>query len=158
PRQTIQALRTNRLEQSKILFACLLPCASYLYLFDHFVRSRQNIRWNRQADLFRCFEVDDELEFCRLLDWQVGGLGPLQNFVHICSGAAVQVGQAHAVGHKPTSFDPFRKVVYRRQSALYCEVKNPCSMRTEHRTRQHDESVSPPLACGSEGSLNILGV
>ena len=40
---------------------------SPLFSFDHLVRSCQHIRRNRQADLLRCFQIDDELEFLRLL-------------------------------------------------------------------------------------------
>jgi hypothetical protein len=38
---------------------------SALVSFDHLVRSRQHIRRNRQADLLRSFEIDDELELLR---------------------------------------------------------------------------------------------
>jgi len=38
------------------------------------VRPRQHIWRNRQADLLRSLQVHDELEFCRLLHWKIGGL------------------------------------------------------------------------------------
>ena len=44
---------------------------SILALLDHLIRSRQNIWRNRKADLLGGFEIDDELEFLRLLNWQV---------------------------------------------------------------------------------------
>ncbi len=71
---------------------------------DHSIRSHQHIRWNRQADLLRRFQVDNELELDRLLNGQVGGFPAFQNLVHIRSGAPVQVRIVHAVGHKPTGF------------------------------------------------------
>ena len=67
-----------------------VSCCSLL--FDHFIRSRQHIRRNRQADLLCRFEIDDELELRRLLDRQVGGLCAFQNLVDISGGAPVQVG------------------------------------------------------------------
>ena len=51
--------------------------ACFLRLLDHLVRSYQHIRRNRQADLLRCFQVDDELELLRLLHGEVSGLGSL---------------------------------------------------------------------------------
>ncbi len=42
------------------------------------VRSNQHIRRNRQADLLRCFQIDDELELHWLLDGKVGWLSPLE--------------------------------------------------------------------------------
>ena len=50
---------------------------------NHPVRSRQHIRRNREADLLGGFEINDQLEFSRLLDRQIGRLGALENFVHI---------------------------------------------------------------------------
>jgi hypothetical protein len=46
-------------------------------LFDHFVRPRQHVGRNRQADLLSGLEIDDELELNWLLDRQIGGLGAL---------------------------------------------------------------------------------
>ena len=44
-------------------------------LFDHLIRPRQHVRWNRQADLLGRFQIDDELELRRLLHREIGGLG-----------------------------------------------------------------------------------
>ena len=98
---------------------------------DDSVRPHQHIRRNRQADLLGRFQIDDELKLRRLLHGEIGGLGAFQNLVHISSGAPVQVEEAHAVGHKPTGFDVPRLVVYRREPALYREVCNLCSLRTD---------------------------
>ena len=51
------------------------------------VRSHQHIRWNRQTDLLRRFEIDDELELLRLLHGKVRGLAAFQNLVHVGGGA-----------------------------------------------------------------------
>src|SRR5512147_3017942 len=67
-----------------------LPFAFLIFTFalsNYSVRPRQHIRRNRQADLLRSFQVDDQLELLRLLDGQVGGLGAFENLVHEVSGA-----------------------------------------------------------------------
>jgi hypothetical protein len=81
---------------------------------DDLVRPRQHVRRNRQADLLRRFEIDDELELLWLLYGEIGGLGTFQYLVHIRGGAPEQVGNAHAVGHKAPVFHKFCRVVYRR--------------------------------------------
>ena len=96
--------------------------------------------------------------FVRLLDRKIGGLGAFQDLVHVGSGAPVQVDNVHAVGHKPAVFDKFSVGVYRREPVFCREVYNLCSLRNEDGARQHEDSVSPPLACGSKCSLNILGI
>ncbi len=52
-------------------------------LFDHLIRPRQHIRWYRETDLFRGFQVDHEFELGRLLDWNLGRLRALKNLVDI---------------------------------------------------------------------------
>jgi hypothetical protein len=39
-----------------------------------------------RADLLGCFQINNKLELGRLLDWQIGGLGALQNLVDISGG------------------------------------------------------------------------
>ena len=41
----------------------------FLCLFNDLIRPYQHVRWNRQADLLGGFQIDDELELFRLLDW-----------------------------------------------------------------------------------------
>src|SRR5258706_9329803 len=48
-----------------------LPTVHCQLLSDNFIRPRQHIRRNRQTDLLCSFEIDDELEFLRLLHWQI---------------------------------------------------------------------------------------
>ena len=50
---------------------------------DHFIRPRQHIGWNRQADLLRRLKVDDQLELRRLLHGQVRRLGTFQDKLDI---------------------------------------------------------------------------
>src|SRR5260221_14663935 len=44
---------------------------------DHLVGASEQHRWHVEAQRFRGIEVDYQLEFGRLLNWQVGGLGAL---------------------------------------------------------------------------------
>ena len=71
-------------------------------LLDYLVRSREHIRRNRQADLLRGFQVDDELKFLWLLDGQIGGFGTLKDLVHKNGGASVGFDPVCSVGHEAT--------------------------------------------------------
>ena len=55
---------------------------------DYSVRSHQHIRRDRQADLLRRFQIDDELKLHRLLHRDIRGLGAFQNLVDESGGAA----------------------------------------------------------------------
>src|SRR6266508_4219472 len=123
------------------------------------VRSRQDIRRNRQADLLCRFQIDDEFELLRLLDGKISGLGSFEDLVDIGGGAPEQVGNARAVGHKPPGFHMFSLSVYRREPALYREFCNLFSARIKDGAPyQHKYRVSPSLACGSKCGLKILGI
>ena len=50
-------------------------------LLDHLIRPCQHIWRNRQADLFRCFEVDHELKLCRLPLQVLFALVPFNDFI-----------------------------------------------------------------------------
>src|SRR5688572_15092529 len=47
---------------------------SKMVSLDHLIRSGQDVRRNRQADLIRSFEIDYQLKLRRLFDWQIGGI------------------------------------------------------------------------------------
>ena len=61
-------------------------------LLNDFIRSRQHVRRNRQADLLRGFQIDDEFELRRLLHGKFGWLGAFENLVYVAGGAAVTLG------------------------------------------------------------------
>jgi hypothetical protein len=62
---------------------------------NHLVGPCQHVGRNREADLLRRFEIDDELKLGRLLDRQMSGLRAFQDFVHVPSSSltvAISVG------------------------------------------------------------------
>ena len=93
-------------------------------LLDDFVRSRQHIRRNREPQIVSGLEVDDQIVSYRLIDGQVGGIGTLQNLVHIVGCAAGQVCYIYRKAHQPTCLDEVGSVVHRWQPVLSREVDN----------------------------------
>src|SRR5215831_12417580 len=94
-------------------------------LSNDFIRSRQHIRRDRQADLLRRLEVDDQLELCRLLDWQVRGLCAFQDLVDKNSSAPERVDIVWAIGHKPPSLYAFTLSKHCWQAVLcreFCDL------------------------------------
>ena len=66
------------------------------------VGTRQHIRRNRQADLFRCFEIDDEFKLRCLLYRQISGFSTLQNLIYIMGSTAVQISGVRSIEHELT--------------------------------------------------------
>src|SRR5262249_32835775 len=65
------------------------PDTSCLTLSKHFIRSRQDVRLDRQADLLRGLEIDHQLELRGPLYGQIGRLGAFQNLVHVNGNASI---------------------------------------------------------------------
>ena len=71
----------------------LEPLLAVLPSFDHLIRPLQHAHWNRQADLLRCFQVDDKLELPRLLHRQISRVSAFQYLVHV-------LGRSCGTGHR----------------------------------------------------------
>ena len=67
-------------------------------LLDHVVGQREQGRWDRYAKRPGGLEVDDEFEFDRALDRQIGRLGALEDSRNIWSHPVVHIGQVRAIG------------------------------------------------------------
>ena len=52
-------------------------------LFNHLVGASEQRRGHREANQFRRFEIDNKIEFGRLLHRQVRGIDASQDFVHV---------------------------------------------------------------------------
>src|SRR5262249_44576072 len=108
------------------LFMCFSlppsPCHSTLdtclFSFDHFIRSCQHVRRNRQADLLGSFQIDDQLKLCWLFHWHFSWLCTSQDFIHVDRGPPPQIGEVRTIGHHASSLNIHITRVYRRQSAL----------------------------------------
>src|SRR5215475_11406270 len=69
-------------------------------LLNHLIRSRQHIRRNRQADLLGGFQVDHQLELHRLFHGEFGGLGAIEDLIHVGGRAPIQITDDGSIGHK----------------------------------------------------------
>ena len=49
------------------------------HLFDYFICTSNDWRWNNKPECLCSLEVDDQLDLARLLDWQLGGLLTLED-------------------------------------------------------------------------------
>src|SRR5262249_2418789 len=71
------------------------------FLLDHLTSPIQQRLRNRQANLLRCFQIDDEFKLRRLLHRQIAGLGTLQDSVYEICYASVTVRRIRPVRHEP---------------------------------------------------------
>ncbi len=108
-----------------------IPTAAYCLMavafnsFDQPIRPRQQIWIDGHADLLRRLEIHHQLELHRLLHRKVGGLGSLQDSVHLNSRAPIQIDQICSAVHESASLCKRPIIEPRRQSALCRKAHNP---------------------------------
>jgi hypothetical protein len=85
------------------------------YLFDHLVGAREESGWHVETERFGGGQVDDQIEFGRLLDRKIAGLRPAQNFVHIVGGVPELSQVVWSVGHETPGLDMIASIKDCRQ-------------------------------------------
>src|SRR5215475_12502226 len=72
--------------------------------FDHLIGAVEQRRWHLQPDRLCRPQIDDELEFVRLLDRDVGGLGAAQYLDDLAGELPENLGEAGAIGGEADLF------------------------------------------------------
>jgi hypothetical protein len=83
------------------------PIPELAKLFDHLVGDREYVLRNGKTERFGGREIDDEIEFRRLLNRKVGWLGPTQNLIDEIASSSKQVRKIGTVGDQGTRVDKF---------------------------------------------------
>ena len=96
PEPLMSALGQKRTWRDQIAMSALPPKADIRWhdlnvrfvrrstdLFDHFIGSHQQGRWNRKAESLRGSKVDDRFKVDRCLHRKIGRHSALQNTIHI---------------------------------------------------------------------------
>src|SRR5262249_48616334 len=89
--------------------------SSALRSFDHLVGACDERGWDSEGERFCYRNIDDEIEFGRLLDRDVPWLHPAQYLVHKIAGAAEQVWIIWSIRHQTARFDELPYTCDRRQ-------------------------------------------
>src|SRR5262249_17231659 len=87
------------------------------YLSTSFACKR-SVGGNGEAEGLGDLQVHDELKFRGLLHGQVGGLGPLEDLVHVGGRTAVEVRKVRSIGHQTAGHNPFPYAKHARQVPL----------------------------------------
>src|SRR5262245_31058274 len=126
--------------------------------FDHLVGTgKQRIR-HRQAEGLSGLEVDDKLEFRRVLHRKVCHLPTLEDAINATGRAAVRVDCVGAVRGQATTRDKEAKGVDRRQSLSCRQRYYELSMEDAQCARSYDQAAIRPPRKGRDGAFDFDGV
>src|SRR6185295_5631688 len=124
---------------------------------DHLIRSLDERRRDRQAEGLGGFEVDDQLELRRLLDWEVRGLRALEDLVHIGGRSPKRISEARSIGHEAPDIDEIPRRVHGRQAMLCRQVHEASSLAVEDGAPQYGQSADARPGHLREGPVELGG-
>ena len=110
---------------------------------DDLVGAAEYRQRNCQTERLCGLQIDDQLKFGRLLDWQVARLFALEDAADIDSGLVVRKIDAGSVAHKATSRDEFAKWVDRWHSKTGCQRDKLIATPVKYNFVCHDERTDP---------------
>src|SRR6202035_4363192 len=98
------------------------------YLFDHLVGELLERLRNVEAQRFRCFHVEHQIELSWLHNWQVGRLFAFENPADVNCGTAIGIGQTRSIAHQPAGDSVFPQTVDGRNAISHCQRHPPISL------------------------------
>ena len=93
-------------------------------LFDHLIGAPKQGNRHCDAECLCCLEVDNELYFRCLLDWQVGRFLALEDAVNVGGRGPREAYDVSAVGSEAADGDVIAEGVDSRQSVPCCERRD----------------------------------
>src|SRR5215831_3668327 len=124
--------------------------------FDHLLSAGDQHRRHSQAEPPGSLEVDEEVKPGRLLDWQVGGLGPLENPSGVDAGLAIGIRQASAVTHETARFREVNKRVDARDSIAGGQGHDLVASSDEESISTDHDRVSASLSQARESCIDFV--
>src|SRR5262245_50715361 len=98
-------------------------------LFNHLISPQQQRRRDRETERLGRLEVDDQLELCGPLHWQIGGRRSSENFVNVDGRTLPSVIGIRRVTYEPALLDKGSPRIYPGQPVLHRELDDPRRLR-----------------------------
>src|ERR1700738_3016328 len=110
--------------------------------FDDLVGAGEDGWRDGEAERRGGFEINDQLEFRWLLDWQIGGLCAFEDLIDINGDAALpKIEDAGAVGHEPAVIDEVAQPVHCRETVRSGESDDAFPIRDQKRVGIDNKTI-----------------
>src|SRR5262249_27391904 len=142
----------------EVMGACsqILAVATPCGLLNDLIRPPQQRLRNREPEGLRGREVDDQLELGGLLDRQVGGLGALEDLVHVGRGTSLHLGSIYTIGHEATWLDKHPELIDCGHPMRCRKIDDFLSMHEHEGWRRHHYTLVVILLHAEEGGSQIF--
>ena len=124
-------------------------------LFDHLIGGHLHDQRHREPKRPRCLEIDDELEFHRLLDRQVGRLFTFENPPGVAASEAKGIGNTRAVTDQSANVGKLSQIIDCRERMARCEPDQLIAPTQEERIGAYDDGINMLLNETREGCVDI---
>src|SRR5262245_28054399 len=109
--------------------------------FDHLVGGGEQCGRNGEAERLSGLEIDDKLEFGRLFDRQIAGIGALENSVDVACSAAKHITVVWSITDQAACLGKCPIRIHRRQSTSRGHIQDLASLTVEDRIGNNDEGL-----------------
>src|SRR5262249_44803827 len=147
-------LMARRWRPAAALWRRLVTPGPLAVSLDHLVGAAEDRLWDRQAERLGGLEVDDQLEFRRLLDREVRRFGALQDLVDIVRRDSEHVGKTRPIRHQKAGPGGATANANRGQTVAQRHLGSPRPV--ERRTR-YDQRIAATTVGPGQGILVIIG-
>src|SRR4249920_492219 len=89
--------------------------------FNHLVGAARKRQWKGEPERPGGFEIDDQLDFCGLLNRKIGRFGSLENPARVNANASVCIGETGPVAHQAASFGELAPLIDRGYPMVRCQ-------------------------------------
>jgi hypothetical protein len=110
-----------------------------------------------EAERLGGFEIDDQLDLHRLLDWQIGGAGTFEDFAGVDASQARSVGKVGSVAHKAAGRGELAPCVNRRHRVTGRESYDLSATASQERIAGDDKRARSKLDKLRESSVDLAG-
>src|SRR4029077_5905330 len=124
--------------------------------FDHLVGSREQRRWNSQTKSFGRLEIDDQIEFGRLLNGQVGRPLALKDSARVNGRLPAGIRETGSVTHQSAAFDKFSPRVGRRNLMSRCQGNDVITSAVEKCPTKNKKRAWLTLRDCGEGRVEVV--
>src|SRR5689334_8732454 len=124
--------------------------------FDYLVGAGEDRLRHNQPKRFRGLEIDDQLEGGRLLDRQVGWLGPVKDLAHVNSELATVTDLVRPIADQAALRSEFTPLVDRRNAMARCKRYELLASAVEECIAADDKRASMQLNEGGKCGFKIV--